>query len=426
MKNRKLLVKIVFIVLILLLLLSLIVPVIFSQTAPRKETLLNGLKVLTWSDLKADRVAVKIRIHSGSAFDPQGKEGVMQMLSDNLFPNEASREFFAEDLGGGLEVVATYDYIQVNASAKPDQFLTMLETLASALSNPPIDKENTARLRNVLIAKVKTLESDPAYVADQAVAKRLFGTFPYGRPQLGTEASLQKIEYADLVEARQRFLTADNGTIAVSGNFDRSLALRAIKRYFGGWLKADKKVPSTFRQPDEPEPSVLAIELVGLQRTYSRWARNAPSRSDPDYYAMQILASIRREQRCTDAGRYEAHHVRGAYISGYDRPIGETLIYSGPCPVNGSSDGKVVLAEIQSEEFNRAKTTFVSRLQQQFSSPDALANLWLDIDTYALRSPEDEMRKLLSATAAGVKLVGERVLNSRVAHIVVTNPSKSN
>ncbi|MFN2501880.1 MAG: hypothetical protein ABR530_07710, partial [Pyrinomonadaceae bacterium] len=121
MKNRKLFQKIVFIALILAVIFSLVAPAIFAQVsgAPKQEKLLNGLKVLMWPDPKADRVWVKLRIHAGSAFDPQGKEGVMQLLSDNLFPNEVSREFFSEDLGGSLGVTTNYDYLQINASAKP-------------------------------------------------------------------------------------------------------------------------------------------------------------------------------------------------------------------------------------------------------------------------------------------------------------------
>src|SRR3954469_3951060 len=110
---------------------------VFGQT-PRQEELLNGLKVLLWPDQKADKVTVRLRIHAGSAFDPQGKEGTMQMLADDLFPSEATREFFSEDLGGSLDIVTTYDYIQINASSKPDSFITMLETLSSAVANPAI------------------------------------------------------------------------------------------------------------------------------------------------------------------------------------------------------------------------------------------------------------------------------------------------
>ena len=54
--------------------------------SPKQEKLLNGLKVLMWNDPAADKVSVKIRIHSGSAFDPQGKEGVMSCLAENIFP----------------------------------------------------------------------------------------------------------------------------------------------------------------------------------------------------------------------------------------------------------------------------------------------------------------------------------------------------
>src|SRR5436190_14386811 len=73
---------------------------------PRQERLLNGLKLLMWPDAKADKVWVKIRVHYGSAFDPQGKEGLMNLLANSFFPNENAQEFFTEDLGGSLEIVS--------------------------------------------------------------------------------------------------------------------------------------------------------------------------------------------------------------------------------------------------------------------------------------------------------------------------------
>src|SRR5439155_7948817 len=144
-------------------LLSLLVQPAPAQTNPRQpqeEKLLNGLKVLMWPDATAKNVAVRIRVHSGAAFDPQGREGVMKMLAQNIFPNTSARDFFTEDLGGSLEIVTTYDYIQINASSKATSFLTMLETLASAISNPATDKENTAKVRDALLAKLKDLEAN--------------------------------------------------------------------------------------------------------------------------------------------------------------------------------------------------------------------------------------------------------------------------
>src|SRR6476660_4890021 len=102
-----------------------------GSMVPRQEKLLNGLKLLIWSDPSADKVSVRIRIHAGSSFDPQGKEGAMKMLAENLFPTQDVRDFYRDELGGSLDVITNYDYIQINATAKSDQFLTLLDSLAS-------------------------------------------------------------------------------------------------------------------------------------------------------------------------------------------------------------------------------------------------------------------------------------------------------
>lgn len=82
---------------ILVLFLFLNVVLSYSQqpklAAPRQEKLLNGMNLLVWNDPNAAKVSVKLRIHSGSAFDPQNKEGTMAMLGDILFPSEAAKNF---------------------------------------------------------------------------------------------------------------------------------------------------------------------------------------------------------------------------------------------------------------------------------------------------------------------------------------------
>ncbi len=415
MKNKNLFQKIVLIALAVAVLVALVAPAIFSQTlpAPKQEKLLNGLRVLMWSDAKANDVAVKIRVHAGSAFDPQGKEGVMQLLADNIFPNETAREFFTEDLGGSLEIVTNYDYIQINASSKPDQFLTMLETLASAVSNMPIDKETTVKLRNALATKLAGLEADPAYVADQAVAKRLFGTFPYGRPRYGTPGSLQKIDFADLIDAKQRFLTADNATVAVTGNFDKALGFRAIRRYFGGWLKSDKKVPTTFRQPDDAPTTILYIvppipEIVAL-----RFAVRGVARNDKDFAASMVFTSI-LENRLKAKGstvnsndlfvRNEAHALPGIISVGFSV---------------GGSDlvGKSLSDPVTDAEFQAARSWLLAVLSKKDT-----AALWLDADTYKLVGADADLRSAETVTLADVNTYAEKLRKFPMVSVLMSAP----
>ena len=410
----------------------LIAPVAFSQTslpAPKQEKLLNGLKVLMWQDAKAEKVMIKIRIHSGSAFDPQGKEGLMQMLANNIFPNEASRDFFREDLGGDLQIETNYDYIQINASSKPEGLLTMLETVATAVSNPVIDKETTARLRTDLLSKLAIVEVEPSYVADRAVAKRLFGTFPYGRPQYGTTDSIKKIDFGDLIDAKNRFMTADNATLTMSGNFDKTAVFRAVRRYFGGWMKSDRKVPATFRQPDDPPAGVQVIASPKPDVSAIRFAVRSTSRSSKDFAAACIFSSIiysRLKARVPAAFasnvfvRNEQNFLPGILIIGFS--AGKNDLGSGNGKIDASDLVSAAMSEVVNEvEFKSAKAENASRWN--FRTADMF---WLDNDTYKTQSVEAERLVFENVTLADVRAFADSLKNSPMASVLVNTPPATN
>jgi predicted Zn-dependent peptidase len=389
-----------------------------AQTGvPQQETLLNGMKVLMWTDPKADTVSVRVRVHSGSAFDPQGKEGLMQLLADSLFPNEAAREFFAEDLGGSLKVTTTYDYIEVAASAKPANFLTMLETVSTAVSNPQIDKEMTAKLKSALIRRLDGLANDPSYLADTAIARRLFGTFPYGRPSIGTKDSVSRIDFADLIDARQRFLTADNASIGVTGNYDKTLGFRAIRRYFGSWLKSDRRIPSTFKQPDDPAAQPLNIPSPQTETLY-RFALRGAARGDKELASSLIFASVLESRLRLRLGatnsvfvRNEPHVLPGSIVVGFSAQD-NGIVIGNEGPANIVS--KAIAEPVTNAEFSMAKQA----VQLEWNKKDVL-EFWLDADTFKIANKQADIRAIESVTLADVLSYAERVRVRPVASVVL-------
>lgn len=406
---------------VVLMLMAFAVPSTFSQTSgsPRQEKLLNGLKVLMFSDPKSDRVDLKIRVHAGSAFDPQGKEGVMKLLAANVFSSPDAKLFFKEDLGGDLEIVSNYDYIQINASAKPDELLSLLETVATAITNIVIDKDTTAKLKAAQMKQLQELEADPAYVADQAVTKRLFGTFPYGRPQVGTAASLQKIDFADLLEAKQRFFTSDNATLAISGKIDSNLVFRAIRRNFGAWLKADKLVPSTFRQPDEPPVGTEMLASPAGGRYEIRYAFRGTARGSKDFVAAEILASVLEsrlktlvaaEYRDRVSLTHDGHILPGVFLV----RIGGTNAAT-PANMKGNDPVSKALSTAVSEaEFQLARTAFLTKWN--LISPE---DHWLDLDTFRIDSVANDRGRASSAKLADVQEMLNRIQKQPIAGIVM-------
>ena len=396
---------------------------------PKQEKLLNGLKVLMWPMPKADSVTVTVRVHSGTSFDPQGKEGVMRLLSENIFPEQAARDFFAEDLGGSLSIESNYDFIEIIATAKPEHFLTMLETLSAAIANPTIDKPTTAKLKAALIEELKLSESDPSYVADNAVAARLFGTFPYGRPKYGSTVSVAKIDFADLLDAKQRFLTADNATVAVSGNFDRVLGFRAMRRYFGAWLKSDRRVPSTFRQPDPPAAAVLSVPSPKAGAHAVRFAFRGAARGDRQYAASRVYALILNarlkarvpaEHSADVFARSESHILTGMIILGFDGQRNESPNTNGKVEAN-ELVAKILGDPITEAEFQAARSLFREAWMQR-----SVTGLFLDNDTFKTASPDADSAAADTVTFDDVRNFAAAAAKQPIASVLLNSPAPAN
>ncbi len=423
---------------------------IYAQLQPRQEKLLNGLKILIWTDKQADnpktaKTSVRLRIHSGSAFDLRGKTGMMALLADILFPSEQTKKFFREDLEGDIETKCNYDYIEIFISGKSGETLTILETLATAITKPAITKENFDKVRNARLAKLEELQKDDAYIADVSVAKRLLGEFPYGRPSEGTVESLKAIELADLIFAKDRYLTADNATLSIRTDLDSDLIYMAIRRLFGGWRKSDKIIPATFRQPDEPDTNTQVLEAQSEDLIEARSAARSVARNDKNFFAASVLAKvltyrIRNQNAQINKERtlvvHRAHFLPGILISKLSMPK-SSISFQGESE-NGfvqnttetiQTTAKFSLTDLLGEkitddEFERAKNEFLDELN---SKP--LEELWLDVDTFKLTSVKDEIQKANNVTLEDVNKVAEDFKKKPIVNLIVTKssvPAKSN
>jgi predicted Zn-dependent peptidase len=374
---------------------------------PRQEMLINGLKVLIWNQ-PSETVTVTLRVHAGSSFDPQGKEGTMKMLAEAIFPSDDARQF--DDLGGNLEIVSNYDYIQLTSTVrKGDAYVNLIETLATAVANPQLDKETTDQVRIRVNAEGDQIGT-PAYLADRIASERLFGTFPYGRAAIGTTESRAKIDFADLRFAYSRFFGADNATLAIRGPVDSDLAYRAARRYFGAWLKSDNKVPSTFKQPETPDTSLHVLNLQSDQGAEVRHAIRGFAKADTDFAVSEVLTRVldaRLKRKATiDANakaevRNEAHILPGQIVFAVSRISTDAKIKL--YPPGESVDPKGLINALLSEaitdaEFQTAKTSVLSA-----TNALPLEAAWLDSDTYKITPAVSQVRKIEAVTLADVQ-----------------------
>lgn len=386
---------------------------------PRREQLLNGLNVLLWPRPADKDVLLKLRINSGASFDLAGKSGLMAILGDILFPETSTREFFSEELGGKLNVTTDYDSITVTMKAPAAEYERLVDQfLRTALLNTPITVENVNKLRDARLKLVREAAIVPALVADRAITARLFGDYPLGRPISGTPESLARIERADLLFARERFLNPNNATLAIVGGVEPLRAMRALRQLLGGWRKSDQTVPATFRQPDEPNARTLVIDLPATDTAEIRLAVRGLSHSDKDAAVARLIELLTRDhwlaampalKQSAFFVRNESHTLPGIFVLGASVPASSAT--------DALSTARKVLSNLAAaqptaQELERARIEAIAELNKRADQTESAVDLWLDGETYKLGSPAQQIHALNAVTATDVQRVSARLFRS--------------
>ena len=413
----------------LCLLLALLIP--FQSGAqsfpePAREHLLNGLTVLLWQRPGDANVLLKLRVHSGAAFDLAGKGGTMALLDDALFPDPSTSQYVREQLGGQFELATNYDSIDVTLSGTASEFERMVELLRGALVTTQLTPENVANIRAARIEKLRAQPASAGQIADQAIAARMFGNFPYGHPAAGTIESLSRVERADLLFARERFLIAGNATLVVAGPIEKARAMRAIRQLLGPWGKGDRVVPATFRQSDPPDARVLVVNQPGATAAEIRLAVRGLTRSDHDAAPAALLARIARERwqvAAPDLSSVFAHHEAHA--------LPGILVFGATTPTASAAKAIASAREVMrllsttapsNAEVERARNAELSELSRRSMQTESIADDWLDIETFKLTSSSDQMAAIRKLSATDLQRVAARLFkDASVATVVVGN-----
>jgi len=394
-----------------------------TVTQPDREQLLNGLQLLFWLKPGSPEVILKMRINSGAAFDLSGKSGQMALLGDLLFPDPVTVEYFTGEMGGKLDVSVTYDATTITMVGKADQFDHIVEVLRNALISTQFTPELVTRMRDARIKLLRDTTIAPAEVADRAIAARLYGDFPYGRRAAGSAEDMARVDRADVMQAHERFLNSNNATLAIIGGVTKQRAMRTLRQLLGPWRKSEQIIPTTFRQPNPPDTRTLIVNIPG-PGVELRLAARGVSRTDTDYPIATVLARVAqlRWQASTPELSKQPVFVRSAaYVLPGDFVMGATV--NELTAADSLANAKKVIESLKTtaatpDEIERAKNEAIGDAMTMNAKPDALADPWLDADTYRLSAPQDQITLLRNVTPADVQRVANRLFNKTIVSVV--------
>jgi zinc protease len=335
----------------------------------------NGLEVILEENHASPVVAFQAWVKIGSADEPAQLGGIAHVFEHMLFKGTKKRGVGqiaqeVEGCGGEINAWTSHDETVYHLVLASRFFDTGLDILADTLMNSSFDPAELERERNVVLEEIKQGIDDPERQAGQGLFQTVFDAHPYGRPIIGTEATVRKLRRGDIVDFFTKYYVARNVTLVVVGDFDTTAARGKIDRAFAPMLEGSAAGP----RPVQPEQTSLRVGGTSreVKEAQLLFGFRTPAINDPDIPALDLLAVLLGQG---ESSRLNLEVVRNrqcatsasAYLFSARDP--GTLVISVALPPGRVEDAtravleetlRLSLEEVGPEELAKAKTILES------------------------------------------------------------------
>lgn len=211
---------------------------IFMQLPYHQTTLPNGLRLITVPMPSAHSVSVSVFLKAGSRLEEEPVNGLAHFLEHMVFkgtqkyPNQKEISEAVEGVGGILNAYTSEEEVCFWVKVTKDYFERGLEVLSELCCSPLIEEVQIEKERGVIIEEIRRYEDNPAVLILHKISEVFWGGNSLGRPILGSEENIKKMERKDFVNFRDQFYQTPSAVVAVAGNIDSEQISDLVAQYF--------------------------------------------------------------------------------------------------------------------------------------------------------------------------------------------------
>lgn len=254
----------------------------------------KGITAWLVEDYTVPIVTLRFAFEGGSSQDPDGKEGLANLIS-GLFDEGAGdldSDAFQEkldDVGAEMRFSSSRDAIYGSMRVLAEDRPAAFDLLRLALLQPRFDQQPIDRIRNQILTGIDAAERDPNAQARKQWMRAIYGEHPYARPDEGTRQSLAAIASDDLRAFRKSQFARGGLHVAVVGAIDAETLKADLDRLFGDLPERQDLKP--VERVDLRLGQEIAV-TYDLPQTSIQMAFPGIERSDPDFYAAMLMNEI--------------------------------------------------------------------------------------------------------------------------------------
>ena len=392
----------------------------------------NGLHVILHEDHSTPIVAVTVLYHVGSKNEDPARTGFAHFFehlmfegSDNIKRGEYMK--LIQNSGGVMNANTSFDrtfYFEILPSNQLELGLWME---AERMLQLKVDSVGVETQRKVVKEELKQRNENTPY---GSILNEAFGhaytVHPYRWTPGGSPEYINKAALSEFIDFYKTFYVPNNATLSIAGDINIAQTKALIEKYYGSIPKGTKPIP----RPTEVEPVKTAevrdtvydnIQLPAVVMGY-----HTPAQGTPDYYAMNMLATILSQGKSSRMQKAIVDKQQKAVFAGaFPLPSedpGLTLVFGvanmgvSPTDLEASMNAefdKVKNELISEEEYqklrNQTENDFVSSNLKMAGIAENLANYYVYYKDANLINTE--INRYMKVTREDIQKAAQKYLN---------------
>ena len=261
-----------------------------------RHALPNGLTLLVEENHAAPVVAIQVWMRVGSAEEGPDEAGLAHLHEHMLFkgtarrgPGEIARTI--EACGGEINAWTSFDQTVYHVVLASQFFAEGMDVLADAVTSATFDPQELQREIEVVCEEIKRSLDSPTRKLSRELFAAAFSRHPYGRPVIGTEASVRGFTREGILRFYRRWYRPENAVVIVVGDVREAEAIELAQKLFAWPAGTFAAAPARPAEPRREQPQAR-LRLEPLKEGYLSIAWPSPPLVHDDVAALDALCIV--------------------------------------------------------------------------------------------------------------------------------------
>jgi predicted Zn-dependent peptidase len=404
------------------------------RTAER--TLANGLTVIAARRPAVPLVEVRLRIPFAKTNVARGMLLAETLLSGTSELSNVELSAQLQRIGGHLGASADPDRLLLGGAALTSGLPRLLELLGLVLTDAAYPAGEVAAERDRLADQIQVAKTQPAYLAREALNRRVYGRHPYAN-QTAEPAQVAAVRPTALRSLHAERVHPAGSALVIVGDVPPAKALDAAEAALSSWNGGGKTVELPPVPPIEGGPVLLA-DRPGSVQSSLRIGLPAVGRTDPDhgalqlanlvfggYFSSRLVENIREDKGYTYSPRSAIEHSSAGSAIVVSADVATEV--TTPALVETWYElGRLASTPVGTDELEQARRYGIGTLQLSLATQSGLAGLMSSLAGSGLRLDwlTGHAERMASATAEQVSAVAAQYFAPARAATVVLGDAK--